>query len=342
MRAMESPAAQAEGMPVSQEARPLLLVAMPALDEGATVAELVQRVPREIPGVARVETLVVDDGSSDDTAERARAAGARVIRHPRRQGVGGAFHTILAYGIERGADWIATLDADGQFDPADIPALIAPVVEGDADFSTASRFVEPGLVPRMPRLKRWGNRMMSRLISSLAGQTFYDVSCGMRCYSRRAMLQLHLLARFTYTQEVFLNLAFKNLRIVEVPIQVRGERAFGESRVAGSLWSYAWRSSQIIFRCYRDYHPLRFFGGVALALLAPALALGGFLFWHYLQTGSFSPHKWAGFAAIGLVLLALLIAQIGVVGDMLTRHRVYLEELLHRQRSGVRSGGDGD
>ncbi len=340
MRAIESSALRADGMP--RTAGPLLLVAIPALDERATVAEVVRSVPRQIPGVASVETLVVDDGSRDDTAERARAAGAHVIRHPRRQGVGGAFHTILAYGIERGAEWIATLDADGQFDPADIPALIGPVVEGAADFSTASRFADPALEPEMPRLKRWGNRMMSRLISSLAGQTFHDVSCGMRCYSRRAMLQLHLLARFTYTQEVFLNLAFKNLRIVEVPIRVRGERSVGESRVAGSLWSYAWRTLQIIFRCYRDYHPLRFFGGIALALLAPALALGGFLGWHYLQTGGFSPHKWAGFAAIGLTLLAILILQIGVVGDMLTRHRVYLEELLHRQRSGVRSGGGED
>jgi glycosyltransferase involved in cell wall biosynthesis len=342
MRAMESPAPRTDGKPGGQAVRPLLLVAMPALDERATVAELVARVPREIPGVGRVEVLVVDDGSSDDTAERARAAGAHVIRHPRRQGVGAAFHTILAYGIDRGAHWIATLDADGQFDPADIPALIAPVVEGDADFATASRFADPALAPRMPRLKLWGNRMMSRLISSLAGQRFHDVSCGMRCYGRRAMLQLHLLARFTYTQEVFLNLAFKNLRIVEVPIRVRGERAFGESRVARSLWSYAWRTSQIIFRCYRDYHPLRFFGGAALALLAPALALSGFLLWHYVRTGGFSPHKWAGFAAVGLTVLAVLIAQIGVVGDMLTRHRVYLEELLYRQRSGVWSGGDGD
>ncbi len=342
MRAMESSAARAEGTLRSQTTRSLLLVAMPALDEQETVAELVGCVPREIPGVAEVAVLVVDDGSRDETAARARAAGAEVIRHPRRQGVGAAFHTILAHGIERGADWIATLDADGQFDPRDIPALIAPVVSGQADFATASRFVDPSLVPRMPRLKRWGNRMMSHLISRLAGQTFYDVSCGMRCYSRRAMLQLHLLARFTYTQEVFLNLAFKNLRIVEVPIRVRGERAFGESRVAGNLWAYAWRSSQIIFRCYRDYHPLRFFGGIAVALFVPALGLGGFLLWHYLQTGGFSPHKWAGFAAIGLIVLALLIAQIGVVGDMLTRHRVYLEELLYRQRSGVRTGGDGE
>ena len=127
----------------------------------------------------------------------------------------------------------------------------------------------------MPRIKLWGNRMMSRLISRLAGQTFHDVSCGMRCYSRRAALHLHLLGRFTYTQEVFLNLAFKQMRIVEVPIKVRGEREYGRSRVAGSLWRYALRTAQIIFRCYRDYHPLRFFGGAALLLMLPAFGFGG-------------------------------------------------------------------
>ena len=191
----------------------------------------------------------------------------------------------------------------------------------------------------MPGIKIWGNRIIARLISSLAGQTFHDVSCGLRCYNRRALLQLHLLARFTYTQEVFLNLAFKSLRIVEVPIRVRGEREFGESRVAGSLWRYGLRTAQIIFRCYRDYHPLRFFGGAALLLVLVALGLGGFLLAHYLDSGAFTPHKWAGVAALGLLVLALLVLQVGVIGDMLNRHRVYLEEVLYRQRSGARGTG---
>ena len=314
-------------------ALPRLLVGVPALDEEETVAAVVRGVPREIPGVGRVDVVVVDDGSRDRTAERAREAGAEVIRHERTRGVGAAFHSALARGIEGGADLIVSIDADGQFDPADIPRLVEPVVAGRADFASASRFADPSLAPEMPAIKRWGNRMMSRLISRLAGERFYDVSCGMRCYSRAAALQLHLLGRFTYTQEVFLNLAFKQLRIVEVPIRVRGEREFGESRVASSLWRYALRSAQIIFRCYRDYHPLRFFGGIALLLAVPAFGLGAFLLWHYATTGMLSPHKWAGFASAALLALALLIFQIGVIGDMLTRHRVYLEEVLYRLRS---------
>ncbi len=313
-----------------------LLVTIPALNEQQTLGSVIRGIPRDLPEIGSVEVVVVDDGSDDSTAEVAVEAGAHVIRHASQRGVGQAFHTGLAHRIERHADLIVSIDADGQFDPADIPTLIEPVVSGRADFASASRFADPALVPEMPVVKLWGNRMMSRLISGLAGQRFYDVSCGMRCYSRAAALQLHLLGRFTYTQEAFLNLAFKDLRIVEVPIRVRGEREFGESRVAGNLWRYAIRTAQIIFRSYRDYHPLRFFGGLALALLLPAAGLGGFVLLHYLQTGQFSPHKWAAFASIALVALALLMAQTGLIGDMLNRHRVYLEELLYRQRADSR------
>lgn len=313
-----------------------LLVALPALDEEATVGDVVQRVPRQLAGVGSVEVLVIDDGSHDATAARAEEAGARVLRHPTPRGVGAAFHSALTWGIDHGADLIVSLDADGQFDPADIERLVEPVLSGEADFATASRFADAALVPEMPAVKLWGNRMMSRLISSLARQTFHDVSCGMRCYGRRAALQLYLVGRFTYTQEVILNLAYKGLRIVEVPIQVRGEREFGESRVARSLWRYAWRSAEIVFRSYRDYYPLRFFGGIALACMIPAVLLGGFVLLHFLDTGAFSPHKWAGVSALALAGVAVLMLHIGVIGDMLSRHRAYLEELLYRQRSEAR------
>jgi glycosyltransferase involved in cell wall biosynthesis len=309
-----------------------LLVTLPALNEAQTVGGVIRAVPRDIPGIARTEVLVVDDGSDDGTAAEAERAGAHVIRHPSIRGVGGAFHTALTYGLDHGADLIVSIDADGQFNPADIPTLIAPVVAGEAEFTTASRFKDPALTPEMPWSRLWGNRLMSRLISSLTRQRFYDVSCGMRCYGRRAALQLYLLARFTYTQEVFLNLAFREVRIVEVPIRVRGQREFGTSRVAGSLWRYGLRTAAIIIRSYRDYWPLPFFGAIAAALLLCATSLGGFFLVHYVRTGMFRPHTWAGVAAGACIGLAALMLHLGLIGDMLNRHRVYLEELLFRQR----------
>jgi glycosyltransferase involved in cell wall biosynthesis len=316
-----------------QAARGLsLLVAMPALDEEKTVGDVIRAVPKDLPGIARIDVVVVDDGSSDRTGAEAEAAGALVLRHGSPQGVGAAFGTALRHGIDVGADLIVSIDADGQFDPADIPALIAPVLAGAADFTSASRFADPALVPEMPGMKLWGNGVVARLVSRLAGQKFHDVSCGMRCYSRRAAMSLNPIGRFTYTQEVFLNLAFKQMRIVEVPVRVRGEREFGESRVASNLWRYALNTSGIIFRCYRDYRPMLFFGSVAAGLGLLGLALLCFLGVHYVQTGQFSPHKWAGFAGAAAWMLAILVFVTGLIGDMLNRHRIYLEELLYRER----------
>ena len=314
------------------EAPARLLVSLPALDEAATIASVIEGIPREIEGVGEVAVLVVDDGSADATAEIAEQAGARVIRHDVTQGVGGAFQTALVYARENGVDWFVTIDADGQFDPADIPLVMAPVLAGEADFVTGSRFLDPALEPEMPRMKRWGNRQVARIVSGLTGHHFEDVSCGMRCYNREAILHLNLLGKFTYTHEVLLDLCFKGLRILEVPIRVQGERAYGTSRVAGSLLRYAVNTLRILVGAYRDYNPLRFFGLLAASLAGPALLLELFFFGHYLATGTFSPHLWAGFTGAGLGSLAILMLFMGMIGDMLNRHRVYLEEILYEQR----------
>jgi glycosyltransferase involved in cell wall biosynthesis len=326
----------------AKPAKPLnLVVLMPALNEEATIADTIRRIPRPMPDIGSVQVVVINDGSTDRTVAEAQAAGATVLSHGQRLGVGAAFQTGLGEALAMGADLVVSIDADGQFDPATIPALIEPVVAGRADFATVSRFADPALVPQMPAIKRWGNRLMSRLISRLCGQVFHDVSCGMRCYNRRAAMSLNLIGSFTYTQEVFLNLVYKRMRIVEVPLAVQGQRRHGKSRVASNLLGYAVHTSAIILRCYRDYQPMRFFGRLAMAFMLPGAGLLVFLLVHYVRTGHFSPHIWSGFAGTGLFVLGLILLVIGLVGDMLNRHRIYLEELLYYVRS-QRGNGHGD
>lgn len=315
--------------------QPLLLVIIPALNEAATIGEVIERIPRDLPGIACLEVLVIDDGSTDATVAIARDKGAGVISHSRNLGVGRAMQTGLAYAIRRGAAYVVNLDADGQFAPEDIPALLAPLLRGEAEVATASRFKEARLVPTMPRAKLLGNRAMSWIISRLTGERFYDVSCGFRAYRREAILRLILTGSFTYTQEMFLALSSRQIKIVEVPLRVRGVREHGTSRVAGSLPRYAWKTSRIILGCVRDYRPGLFFGTIALALLFAGSGLATFFFGHWLLAGAFSPHLWAGFLSAFLVGLALVFFIFGQIAAMLDRLRMLQEEQLYILRRGL-------
>lgn len=325
----------------SSARRATLFVLVPALNEEATVAAVVRGALALATPELAVRVAVVNDGSTDRTAAVAAAAGADVITFPVNQGLGKVLRTGLAHALSGGADLVVNIDGDGQFDPADIRQLIAPLLAGEADFVTASRFADPALVPVMPRAKLWGNHMMSRLVSFLIGRRYYDVSCGFRAYSRECALRLNLWGAFTYTQESFLDLAVKGMRIREVPVRVLGVRPVGTSRMASNLWVYAWRTSKIILRSYRDYWPLPFFSLLSLPWLLAGASLLVFFFGHYLARGQFRPHLWAGFSGGSLVAFGLGLIGVGVFADMLKRIRLNQEELLYLARCREYGGSSG-
>jgi len=305
-----------------------LVVTIPAFNEAATIAQVINGLPRDIPAVASLEVVVIDDGSTDATAKVAARAGAKVVSFSHNKGLGAAFGQALRSALALGADIIVNIDADGQFNPQDIPKLLEPIIAGQADMVTASRFAEPDLVPQMPWMKKWGNRRVANIVNKLANQQLHDVSCGFRAYSRNAALRATLLGGHTYTHEVILDLAFRGLRIVEVPVKVVGVRKVGKSKVAGNLWKYGWHSSLIIIRAYRDYKPMRFFSGISLVLFVLALLCGGFVLWHYLITRSFSPYIFVAFFAGGFGFAALLCYVTALLAGMIDRLRILQDEQL--------------
>lgn len=311
-----------------------LVVILPALNESATIANVIQRIPRSIAGIGSVEVIVVDDGSTDTTAHLARQCGAEVVRHPTNLGVGAAFGSGIEAALARGADVIVNMDADGQFRPEDIAELIAPIVRDGFGFVTCTRFADRDKLPQMPAIKLWGNRMMCRLINAITGgPKFTDVSCGFRAYSRDTALKLNLFGRFTYTQESFIDLAAKGIAMTEVPLVVRGEREHGQSRVASNLWRYGFRSLTIILRALRDWRPLLFFGSIALLFLIAGIALVGFVGCVWLLTGRTSP--WTSLITIGGVSLVMGVAfaVLSLVADQIGRVRQIQETLLYQQRA---------
>lgn len=309
-----------------------LVVVIPALNESKTIAEVIAGIPREVDGVREVEVVVVDDGSTDDTAELATNAGADTVSHGRPRGVGAAFRTGIGAALQRGAGLIVNIDGDGQFDPADIPELIRPILAGEADFVTCTRFARKDLVPKMPWVKRLGNRVVCAIVNFVTDHKFTDVSCGFRAYSRDTALRLNLFGDFTYTQETFIDLAGKHVRMIEVPLKVRGVREFGKSRVASSLVRYAARSFAIMLRAARDLNPMKFFGLIGLAVFGAGCVLGAFVLSHWLATGRTSPYtQFLTGSAVGLILGFLLLV-LALIADMLGRQRRITEELLYLRR----------
>jgi len=292
--------------------------------------EVLESIPGYVDNV-----IVVDDGSTDRTSEVASEKGAIVVKHYMNRGVGIAFRTGVIKALGMDTDIMVNLDADGQFNPQDISTLIRPIIDGQVDFVTASRFMDREKTPKMPMAKYWGNVGVARLISFLMNRKFHDVSCGFRAYSREALLRMNLFGKFTYTHETFLDLAFKGLRLKEIPISVKGVRQYGESRVANNLVRYGYESLKIIFRAFRDYKPFKFFGFIASVMTLMGFAAEGVLLWHYVRTGSFSPYKVLGFVGAFLIGIGILIFITGFLADMLYRMRVNQEEILYHKRREV-------
>lgn len=319
----------------------LILVAIPAHNEASTIADVVRAVPSESFPDNYLAVLVFDDGSTDDTAAAARGAGAEVIRVEQPRGLAAFFRAAVQEALERGADVLVNIDGDGQFDAAQIAEVARPVIDGEADFVAADRFAEPGARPRnMSRVKYFGNRWMTQLVRRITGLNVRDVSSGFRAYGREALLRINTQSRFTYTQESFLDLAVKGVRIAQVPVTVRyfaGRR----SRVVRSLLRYIAFTLITIFRTVRDYRPLRTFGVAALVLLVPGLGAGGFVVAHYLATGAFTPYIFLALGAAYLVTLALIVALVGVASDMLAPLRRNQETLIYLARRQVYGGGRG-
>lgn len=229
-----------------------IIVVIPAFNESANIDSVIARIPRKIVECNEVLVLVVDDGSVDNTAQVAQAAGAdKVLRHPVNLGVGQTFADCIRGAIACNADIIASIDGDGQFDPHEIPSIVEPIINGCADVVIGSRFLTQD--NGIPVTKSMTNKLLSLLVSFLCGRRITDAQSGFRAMNRSAADSLELTGYFTYTQEMILDLMAKGFRIVEKPIRVRYFDS-RKSRVVKSFPHYATRVSGLIMLAALKVH----------------------------------------------------------------------------------------
>jgi len=305
---------------------------MPAYNEAEKIASTIKKVPRSYEGISDVLIQVIDDGSTDDTAEKARDAGVDiVISHESNRGLGKMFRTMRASALEHKADILVNIDADGQFNSADIQKLIMPILDGSADMVLADRFSGAD-AKNIPYLKDKLNRLAAWFVRSAVGYPVTDLTCGFRAHNREALLRLNDPAGFTYTQETIIDAIGKDLRLLWIPVHVQ-YFASRKSRVVKTIWSYVNNSARVIIRAFRDIRPLKFFGFPGLFLIFLSLLSFSVFLYKYFPEMEVTPHRNSLIASIAFFVVGSQFVIFSLIADMIKGSRKVSEEVLYFMRS---------
>jgi glycosyltransferase involved in cell wall biosynthesis len=303
-----------------------LIIQIPAFNEEATIAQTLRDLPKKIDGISSIETLVIDDGSSDKTAETARKAGATHILQLRaHRGLSAAFVAGIDAALRLGADVIVNTDADNQYNAADIARLASPIVRGTAEVVIGDR--EVATSPHMSGLKRLLQRAGSWTVGKASGVTVPDVTSGFRAFSREAAMQINVFNPFTYTLETVIQAGNRNLVVQSVTVRTNAPTR--PSRLYRGVGTYLRKSMATIFRVYALYRPLKTFFAIGAVLMLLGIALGGRFLWYFAQ-GERGGHVQSLILAAVFLITGFHTWLIALLADLISVNRKLSEDVLIR------------
>lgn len=306
-----------------------LFVQIPAFNEESSIAAVIRDVPRQIPGIDRVETLVIDDGSIDRTSQVAHEAGADyVISLNHNRGLAFAFQAGMDACLRRGADVIVNTDADHQYPGEQIPLLVKPILDHQADIVIGDRRVDQ--VKHFSRRKQLLERFGSWIVRLASGTNVPDAPSGFRAYSREAALRLFVTSDFSYTIDNVIQAGKRGLKVAHVPIATNPTRP---SKLYRSSWHFVKRQAATIVRAYAAYEPLKTFFYLSLPFLLVAAFLFIRLIVFYVREGfSLTGHIQSLIVAVMSLIVGFLVLMFGLLADRIGDSRRLMEEILYRLR----------
>lgn len=304
-----------------------LIVQIPALNEEETLATAIRAIPRDIPGVSRVEVLVIDDGSTDRTVEVAKEAGAdHILCMPSNVGLARAFTAGIEESLSLGADIIVNTDADNQYCADDIPSLIQPVLDRQAQIVVGARPITE--IESFSPLKKALQKLGSWVVRQASGSTIPDAPSGFRAYARDAAARLCVINTYTYTLETIIQAGRKRIPMTSVPVRVN--MVTRPSRLFSGMREYILRSAKTILRVFVIYAPLRFFSAIAAVTALPGLVvIGRFLFLY--ASGDGTGHIQSLILAAALLAMSAVFLAVGVLADLIAANRSLLEDIRARE-----------
>jgi len=307
-----------------------LIIQIPCFNEERTLPAAVADLPRAIPGIETIEYLVIDDGSTDRTAEVARELGVHhIVSFTANRGLARAFASGLEAALTFGADIIVNTDGDNQYCGADIARLVQPILDKEADIVIGARDIAS--IEHFSPIKKLLQKIGSGFVRAVSGTHVADATSGFRAYSREAAMRVNVFSDFTYTLETIIQAGMAGIAITHVPIRTNGK--LRESRLFTSLFSYIAQSLVTVLRIYTMYRPLKVFsviGGVLFG--AGCLGVARFLYYYLslptVQTG----HIQSLIIAAVLIMIGFQIFLYGLMSDITAKNRRLLEDMLLRMK----------
>jgi glycosyltransferase involved in cell wall biosynthesis len=314
-----------------------LVIQIPCLNEEATLPETRADLPKQIDGIDEIEVLIIDDGSTDRTAEVAREQGVdHILQMGTNRGLATAFRRGVDYALTKGADIVVNTDADNQYCAEDIPKLVAPILDGRAEIVVGERPISETdefspIKKRLQALGSWATRQLS-------GTDVVDAPSGFRAMTREAALQLHVFSEYTYTIETIIQAGQRGMSIISVPI--RTNDSVRDSRLVKSIPSYIRRQVLTMVRIFMTYRPFRFFAFPGLLSFALGFLVGLRFVWFYLTEDS-AGHVQSVILAAFLMGTGGILVLVGFLADLVSVNRKLLESVEWRMKKlEIRLGRD--
>ncbi|ADU64983.1 glycosyl transferase family 2 [Desulfurispirillum indicum S5] len=300
-----------------------LIIQIPCYNEAGTLAIALAALPRHVEGFEIVEWLIIDDGSTDDTVKIARGCGVdHIVSFTRNQGLAKGFMAGIKRALAEGADVIINTDADNQYNAADIPALVAPIIGGKADYVIGERPISA--IEHFSPVKKVLQKIGSWVVRVASKTDIPDAPSGFRAMSRECAMRLNVFNEYTYTLETIIQAGQKGMAITSVPVGVNED--LRPSRLVKSIPSYIKKSIITIIRIFVVYKPFRFFMTIGAILFALGFSIGlRFLYYYFTGNGE-------GYVQ-SLILAGLLMGMgfqtglIAFIADLLSVNRKLLEEV---------------
>lgn len=305
-----------------------LIIQIPCFNEENTLEETFNDLPKQINGIDKIEYLIIDDGSTDNTVQKARELGINhIVSFKQNKGLARGFMAGIDACLHLGADIIVNTDADNQYCGEDISKLVQPILDNKADIVIGERPIDDTehFSWKKKKLQHFG----SWVVRVASNTKVPDAPSGFRAYSRDAALRLNVVNQYTYTLETIIQAGQNKTAITSVPIRTNPETR--KSRLFKSMWSYCKRSASVITRSFMMYKPLKFFCSIGAVLLLIGLALG-IRFIVYLCLGEGGGHVQSLILTAIMILLGTQTFIVGLQADIIAANRKILEDIQYRVR----------